>query len=646
MNGFPQRFVVYDTETNSKRVPSKTPTVELTFRLAVAMLHDRLPGQESTQTYRDFLSAEDFHRWILSLPLRPDPIYVFAHNAGFDFRIAEWCNWIADRHYTLLPPVGMKGAYRYKEPLFVTDSPPFLIRLFRPDGQQYMLLDTYQWTLKSLADLGVMVGAKKATMPALSATDAEWFEYCRQDVKVLLCVLRRIWDLIAGMRIPDFRPTPASQAFWLYKLRWEKKRIVRPTNPDSLAIDRQGYYGGRVECFRIGRIEQTCIKVDVNSMYPYVMMQSKMPCELISSSDEVTGPDSIPDEQWSTMTAEVWLDSPTIEWPLRVAEGTLWVTGSVHTVLCGPELLRAAWLGLIERVGRRNVYKLDVLFDSFSKYLWSFRRSAHNRGDLLSSHLCKLMLNSLHGKFGQRIGGWNRGKHEYGTRHFGSGRVCGVGIPRGSEFRVLAGDVWERCKEDEDPRGFVPIAAWTSSYARMLMMDMIAMCGDGNVWYMATDSLLVSEQGYEGLRQAGCLSDDTIGKLRLEGDDPWVEIRKTHHVLTASRKTRPGVRKNAVDVGEGILQQEEWESLNTGIYRDRPTSVGITTVLKRIDGPYLRRNVHDDGSTNPWNVDNWHVSLDETAQTPIQELLSDRIESVRVTETGSSRLVHPSGVNL
>jgi len=55
-----------------------------------------------------------------------------------------------------------------------------------------------------------------------------------------------------------------------------------------LKLEREGYNGGRNECFYIGTLNsQKYYKLDVNSMYPYVMQNNKYPVELLGYGEKV-----------------------------------------------------------------------------------------------------------------------------------------------------------------------------------------------------------------------------------------------------------------------------------------------------------------------------------------------------------------------
>ena len=607
MRGFPNRYLVFDTESNINRVAGKNGFSDLTLRLAVGYFHDGSVPRAYQSWWSRYNTSKQFHDAVLDLPRTNDPIYVFAHNMGFDARMVEWFRYVSLGAYTLMPPPGVKGAGRYKSPLFVAESPPFIVRLWRKDGQQLMLIDTYQWLQKSLKELGDWIGTGKSQMPDASDSDDVWFDYCEQDVEVLKRCIHKLWRFLGSLTTPDFQPTPASQAAHLYRMRFEKKRIIRPEDITTLKLDRMAYFGGMVDCLYVGKLDHIVHQVDVTSLYPHVMSQNLYPCE-VQALEHAPRKDPVPpDFDPRCHTAEVYLDSPNLPWPVKCAEGTWWVRGKVRTVLCGPELDVAISSGSVKYLGRWTRYRLTSLFDGFVKYMWAVRRTAQRQGDRFNDYLCKTIMNSLYGKFGQRNGEWMYMGKQCPEHWYSSGRAIGQGLPHDVDFRCLAGHVYERHCGEDDPKGFVPIAAWTSSYGRVFMDEIRALCGANQVYYQATDSLLLSGDGLGQLQLAGMVADQEIGSLKYEGSYECATINGVHNLDLGSIRRRPGVRRTASYLGGECYEQDSWEGFQAGVFAGRVSSVSISTICKHISMRYNRRDISSGGFTIPWEIDNWDI---------------------------------------
>ena len=283
MRGFPTRYVVYDTETTAERLLGHPDTEQLRFRVGVALVHDGTPGAPPAEQFLHFTDTDEFFALIDALPLSSNPLWIFAHNHGFDARIVGWFRQVSLGRYSMYPGAAVKGRGRFKEPLAILASPPFLVRLFRPDGQVIFLTDTYQWFERSLAAIGDQIGMPKGKVHFEDCPIEELITYCERDVLILEEAIKRMWQFLKRVRVRDWQPTRAAQAMMIFRSGYERKRIRRPKDAAPLKFARLSYYGGKVECFYIGKREGAFYQVDVNSMYPWVMKECLMPVEIIES---------------------------------------------------------------------------------------------------------------------------------------------------------------------------------------------------------------------------------------------------------------------------------------------------------------------------------------------------------------------------
>jgi hypothetical protein len=594
---------------------------EQSLRLGVAKIYDPVANPRGDPVYRGFKTADQFWEIISEMPYSKEKIYIFAHNIGFDLRIVEWFRRLAGDGLSLFPPAGSPGEGRYKRPLCIIDGHPVILRCFRRDGQQILCLDSINWWFTSLREIGDWIGDPKGEMPDPTAEDDAWFGYCQQDVDVLDKALRRLWGWLQCMRIPSFEATPAAQAMILYRQRYERKRIVRPEDTAVLALDRHGYYGGLVECYRIGRIERTLHQVDVTGLYPAVMRGNPYPCEVIDQRPKGRVPVDRSDIDPRYATAEVWLQSKRRCYPVRASNGTYWVTGKVRTILCGPELERAWSAGDVRHVGRATIYRLDDLFSGFVGTYWSLRERAKSRGDAMIDRTCKLLLNALHGKFGQRDGGWVYVGDNPRPGAFGAGKVVGPKISQDVDYRIIAGKEFYRVRDEEHERGFVPIAAWTASYGRVQMAEWRDLAGPDDVVYQAVDSLIVTGDGLGRLQLSGCVGTGQLGHFHYERDYEWLHVHGVNQLDWPGGMKSAGLRKGSVEIAGGIYETEEWEPLGSGVCGGNVSSVGTRKQYKKRSTYYGRRAIGADGKTVPFTIDNWSVPPDQMVERPIDTVL-------------------------
>lgn len=618
MTVVPERYIVFDTESHAERADGDVPTQRLSLRLGSLLYVERGEHGPPREEWHDFRTDDEFHDFLSALPFTTAPVVVLAHNIGFDVRQVNWWWWMGQGRYTLTHPGKGQGGTPSSKVTYVTDSPPFIVRLYAAMGQAYLLLDTYQWLGAPLHRVGEWIGEPKGEMPAPDAPDAAWWDYCRRDVNVLHEALKRLWGWLDRYRMPRWAYTPAMQSMQLYMMRYAKGRIVKSEDPEPLALDRHAYYAGLAEAFRVGEIEGPLYQLDVSSLYPSVMRENPFPCEVLNSGDASMYPDAPAElEPWDT-TAEVWLETPAHPFPVRASNGTHWVTGRVRTALCGPELARAHSLGVIRRVGHWVRYRMDAPFGEFVDFWWLQRMLARREGRPLDEAMCKRILNSLHGKFGQRSHQWADTGIRWDRGKYGAGIAVTMDKDVHTYWRIVAGVEFSSPYEGEDPRGFVPIAAWTASYGRCAMWDAIYTAGLDHVFHCATDSLIVDGVGLGQLQLAGLVDAETLGLFRHVATEDRCTIHGVHSIDWGAKRTRPGVKNGAIEVAPDVWHVEKWIGFEEDLSRGNLNSVSIETWFLSTSRKSLRRAVSDDGSTSPRSIDNWGLTLKEQSRMPIR----------------------------
>jgi hypothetical protein len=607
MSAYPDRYIVVDTETNVPDDRGCWFEASLEFRLGVAKVIDPDGPSPQSPTYLDFDDVDMFHCHVAGMPRTSLPIYVFAHNAGFDLRILKFFDYLADGWYSLFPPGRGPGSGRMRMPLIVLENPPLIIKTWRPDGQEITWLDTFQWVNMSLKSIGKNMGVEKGVMPPADAPIGEWYDYCRIDVDVLDHALNNIWSWLKRNKVRAFHPTRAGQSRLIYREKYEHKRIIYPDDSSILHLDRVGYYGGRTDLWRVGTVSGPIYQLDINSLYPYVMRENWYPVEQIECGDASTDKSRDVTLCPSCVTAEVYLDSPDVGYPVRCRDGTVFCRGRVRTVLPGPEFKGAVASGHVVRVGRWSRYRMLRIFHEFISDYWRMRVEAKASGDKVSDLIIKLLMNSLYGKFGQKTGEWVWHDRSGGSHEFREGILPLDALGREVDYRIIAGHTFYRASTDEARGSYIPIAAYVTSYARILMNNMREIAGEGNYFYQATDSLYVNQQGYDNLVSAGVVDGDRLGRFKVEDIYDECTFRNIHNLDKGLKKVRGSVKPSAIEYAGNYYEVINWESLQSGLMRRNASRVVLTRMWKHLNPTYKRQFVRPDGSTIPHFIDNWGV---------------------------------------
>jgi len=579
----PQNAIWFDTET--RQYPTVEGEVEHRLWFGWACFsRTYAPGLWTEPEWFRFETPLEFWTWVLSKCRKKIRLYLFAHNLLFDARVVETFRFCREMGFSLSRSV--------------IDSPPTIL-VWSREGCTIEMLDTLNWWRVPLASLGERVGLPKLPMPDESATAETWDTYCRRDVEVLERTLREWWGFLVSHDLGGFARTLAGQAFRTYRHRFMPCKIFIDANEKSLATARASYYGGRTECFFIGRLEEPVRVYDVNSMYPAVMRENVFPAVHLC---HLRRPSLRELERWVSefcVCARVTLATDEPVYPLRTKDKLIFPTGRFQTWLSTPEIAFALARGHVIDADDVAVYERAPLFSGFIDELYQRRLEATHRNDEAARYMLKILMNSLYGKFGQRGKLWAReGEAEdegfkvwkeldYETGHIYSWRQYGGVLERLSE-------------EPEGLESFPALAAHVTAYARMFLWRSICGAGFDNVLYADTDSLYVTARAWTALERAS--DKERLGAWKLERESPWVRIHgPKDYEMEGTRKTK-GVKKNARWLDESTVQQEQWDSLRSALRGSENRSPRTKTVVKHLRRVYEKGVVLPSGRVLPFRL--------------------------------------------
>lgn len=565
----PWEAVWLDTETFQE--PVGFDAVRHRLRFGWAAYRRRLKGGAwSAPSWCYFTAAGELWDWVEGLLHGKTRLYLFAHNHGFDLPVVDAFAQLHARGFVLGRAV--------------IDCPPVILK-WRRGGCTIEALDTLNIWRVPLARLGEKVGVRKLRMPAETASARRWLAYGRRDVKVIMAACLAWFDFLKLHRLGGFAPTLASQAMRAYRHRFMEHELVTDDDTNALELARGSYVGGRVECYRLGRVEGPVYRLDVNSMYPFVMRDSYYPVKLISTTRRASLEDLRAWLSCYCVTALVDIFTPAPAYPV-IHEGRLvFPINRFTTTLCTPELHMALEAGHVERVHHVAVHERAVIFREFVTELWALRRKAAACGDALLEWLLKIFQNSLYGKWGQR----GRVYREAGQVEYTDARAwLELDADTGTVYKHRAlGGLHQIFADDAESYNSMPaIAAHVCAYARAHLWRLQLTAGREDLFYCDTDSLDTSQAGYDHL--AALVNPAELGALKLESVEPWMVYHGPKDYESATKRKTKGVRAGAVWLEPNVVIQQQWSSL-VGLVRAGDVSAPITrAVVKQLQRRYLK----------------------------------------------------------
>lgn len=557
-----------------------------------------------------FTTTREFWDWLREVAKPTSRIWLFAHNVGFDLTILDMCGVIRSGEYKTFKPTtqpGLNEQYDKRKGnqlgVLILEDPPTVISLQRDDGAKLIILDTLNYWRTSLKALGKSVGLEKYDMPDYDVDYETWVKYCKRDVEIIELSITRLIGWWKSNKLGKFGFTSPSLAMAAFRHTNKNANILAHQEDTVRVLERNSYFGGQLESYHIGKIDEKIYQYDVASLYPSVMKNNVYPVHLLEYdiTDRVT--DGFPSINPSHSTAEVFINSPSDTFPVRVKQGVLYMNGRGWVTLAGPELYYAKQMGYIEKTRSWATYECAELFNSYVDYFWDMKISAEREDDYVQRTFAKLMLNSLYGKFGQMGSSLVPVTDYMPIDEFGLCTVSHALTGKITRY-VSFFDVVLREEKGKELQFSVPaISAFVTSYARQTMRKLKTIVGAENYYYMSTDCLIVNANGRIHLQNAKEINPGVLGKLNLEakGDNGW--IGGLHFYRIGSKSIEGSKKASAETIDQFTWREPHFDSLKSVIQQGGKPEINITKMIKRRSLEYRKGCVLENGKIEPFRLD-------------------------------------------
>lgn len=439
--------------------------------------------------------------------LKIQKFYICAHNAKYDSLILKTLEFIEKSNYEI-------KQYSFANPFFIT--------LKNSEKREITFFSSTNIFQTSIKKLGQMLKLDKIEYDYFS-NGINWkkaITYCRRDVKILRVAMLQYFNLIQtfGAECSD-KITIASQAFETYRQCFLPENHVEIWRSDKIQRhERIGYKGGRCECFRIGNFNNI-YSLDINSMYPYQMVnkflpykfKGSYPCMTLDEMREIINKD----KEYVYALCEIDTQEPIFG--KRLNNKLCFPVGHFWEFLHKSEIKKGLEKGYIKRIGQTYIYHQAILFKEYISFFYDKRANAKAERNDIFSYFYKIFQNSLYGKFGQK-------KIETFSEELEGAERCKVGseievdLVTKKRYKVdyFCGKRWINQTVGESYYSFPILAGAITAEARMDLWQYMEIAGLENLYYCDTDSLFVNEKGYKNLEKVEMLSETALGKLKLE----------------------------------------------------------------------------------------------------------------------------------
>lgn len=582
-------IIIVDTETSINKKENKE---EQTFRMGYAIhlsRHDNKWYQKGYElnTIEDFWYLIDKYNW------NKTKLWIFAHNMAFDYTILKIDTYLASRNLEI--------------DMRVVESSLFIVK-----ARNLIFTSSTNYYKQKLEELGIIFGLSKMEHPDFNnCTDEELKPYNKRDTEVLTKIIIDHISFIKENDLGCLQLTIASQAFSAFKHKFLKHKVLVHTYDNILSLEQDSYRGGRSEAFKLGKFYDI-YKLDVNSMYPYVMKYQKYPIKpifknLIKNVNLEMLKNSINNDFFVLANCNINMIEPVIA--CKRNKKLIFPVGKIKQTITSPEIkyiLEHPELGKIIKINDYIEYESAQIFNDYVDFFYKIKTDSNNEA---IKTMAKLFLNSCYGKFGQHYSSVQTPLKDEKQiqlikdimKDF---KTLEYKTP-GHKYLNLGGIIYDIGKKDELSRDSCPIiSSAVTSFARITLYDIINSANKKNVIYCDTDSVFVTKEGYKNLIKADKIDSKELGKLKLEETGNCEIFGAKDYIFNKIVKVK-GITKKAEKLSENTYKQLEFQTRNSRYSSGTPDGIVIVEEITKTLSRTYNKGIVIDGNVYPFYLEEW-----------------------------------------
>lgn len=598
---YPSHMLFFDTETYPILNEQEQELQELKLGVARYIELDK-KGNIKKEDNLQFTNKQDFFNFLEIHTKQRTQLHIFAHNIAFDLMVVNIFDYYHNKGIKLNPPI--VGGFR------------FIWTVSHPNGKQ-MFINTGNYINTKLENIGRDLEFPKLDIDFNSATNEELFIYCQRDVDIIQKFVLTLITFLKENDLGSFKVTIASLALSAYRYKFMNHDIYLHNDLYVNTIERDCYKGGRTEAFFIGHVPENKIyALDINSMYPHVMISDKIPYEYKYPLNNVTLDElrNIMENHYIIADCVVQTNEPflAVRWSKNrfkllddvtppLGRKLIFPIGMFRDILHHDELTYALSIGAIVRLNTIFVYNSDYIFDDYVRFFNKLKIQYTKEDNKSYRQFTKLYLNSLYGKWGQLFR--DTMIIEKNTSETTS-PVSVINLNTGSHYTdfIWFGDLYREYDNGESVHSFPAIAGCITARARMLLYKYIKEAGLENVYYSDTDSLYVNETGYQRLQSH--ISATELGKLKLEETITSLVINGAKDYVKNGKRVVKGVPVGADWLNDDVSIAMRFEGFKEWRNNGHNRQPLVWKQLKIKKTKYDKAIVLESGRTTPFLITN------------------------------------------
>lgn len=580
---YPSNILYLDTETE---IIDAEVYQEHWFKLAWSCHVEKRPERKKdTETWLYFDKPWPMCDKIESLCRNNRPLWLFSHNLYFDLQVMCFFEYFPLHGWTLD---------------FIYDKGLSYIIVIRKDKLTIKGVSTTNFFDVSLEKLGELLGYPKGKVDFSTVSMEELSAYCRRDVEILKRIMEDYMSFLKTNDLGKFSMTRASQSFAAYRHRFMTHKIFTHHEERIVALEKDAYVGGRVECFYIGRLKgRPIVSLDVNSMYPFVMKQFHFPYRFDAYYENLPLkylPEILSDR---CAVAEVLIETPDPHFALKRNGKLIFPVGRFRTFLCTRGLHFAQARGYVKSVIEIAVYRQAGLFSEYVDFFAALKERYEKEGNLVYRRFVKYFMNSLYGKFGQFRPVLDWFFHYGEPETFRNPFIDEVTGESGMEYKLF-NKVFRETGKEIGNNSLVAIAAHITEDARMILDRLMSGIGREKILYCDTDGLKIFKRDMVKVKHK--IHPSKLGSLKIEEECDDLEIVGPKSYIVKDRKVLKGVPKRAEQIGLLDFRYVTFQRQATHLRKNIVDHFEARRIEKHINNTYDKGVVTGTGRVRPFRL--------------------------------------------
>lgn len=575
----PRRYVFLDTEARTERIAGGH---EQTWRLAAASFVIAEKGRKRQRTLREYVEPKALWRDVEAFIKKGARTVLWAHNLGYDARIAQ--------AFDILPRTGWKLTAHN-----ISKSGTWME--WQKDGATLVMADSIAVFNTTIAKVGEYFGIGKLAVNPSSDDDTQWMRRCVRDVEILETAMMAYLGWLESDDMGNWQITGSGQSWASYRHKFLTHKLVVHDDEAALAAERRAMWSGRCEAYWHGEIRSQVVhEWDFTQAYAQIARANSVPVRLIGPMPDGYDWRRIVDSEQSALLAKCTVTTSVPVVPCQRDGRILWPVGTFTTTLWDVEIRAALDAGAEVTVEQGWLYRLKPALKAWAEWVISQLDAPEDVCPTWRKQILKHWSRALIGRFAMTYNEWEEFA-EAPDLKVQRARLYDLDTKEEYEIMQIGHEVWADNGRVESPNSMPMVTGYIQAIARVQLWNVMQELPEGTLLYVDTDSLLCTAQYSPNVERAA----RKLGyqNLRLKRSWDGFTIRGPRQIITGDQVRVSGVPTMAQRRGGTLFAGEIWTSLPGSLRGGNTSGVRIRDRTWNITGVDNRRRSSGLGWTRP-----------------------------------------------